>query len=73
MDAIDSSVQRPRDTCESFFFAETLKYLFLVLQPDPNLVPLDQFVFNTEAHPLRIWQPGEEPPRWDAGLTEAMS
>lgn len=38
---------------ESFFLAETLKYHYL-LQAEDNLIPLDEFVFNTEAHPLRI-------------------
>lgn len=31
--------------------AETLKYLFLLFD-DSGLVPLKEFVFNTEAHPL---------------------
>lgn len=41
------------DVQQSFFLAETLKYLFLLFCPD-ELIPLDQFVFNTEAHPLLI-------------------
>lgn len=57
LDRINSVNHRITDSCDSFFFAETLKYLYLV-QADPGLVPLDKFVFNTEAHPLRIWQPG---------------
>jgi mannosyl-oligosaccharide alpha-1,2-mannosidase len=40
---------------ESFFFAETLKYLYLTFSPDDAL-SLDEFVFNTEAHPMRIWR-----------------
>lgn len=44
-----------RDKMESFFLAETLKYLYLLLDDSqPDLVPLDQYVFNTEAHPLPI-------------------
>lgn len=40
---------------ESFWPAETLKYLYLLLdESKPELLPLDQFVFNTEAHPLPI-------------------
>ncbi|KAI9285226.1 glycosyl hydrolase family 47-domain-containing protein [Umbelopsis sp. AD052] len=39
------------DKMESFFFAETLKYLYLLFSPD-NVISLDKFVFNTEAHPL---------------------
>ncbi|XP_057454036.1 mannosyl-oligosaccharide 1,2-alpha-mannosidase MNS1 [Lotus japonicus] len=38
---------------QSFFLAETLKYLYLLFSP-PSVIPLDQWVFNTEAHPLRI-------------------
>eukprot|EP01128_Nolandella_sp_AFSM9_P001907 TRINITY_DN1230_c0_g1_i1.p1 TRINITY_DN1230_c0_g1~~TRINITY_DN1230_c0_g1_i1.p1 ORF type:complete len:599 (-),score=119.11 TRINITY_DN1230_c0_g1_i1:208-2004(-) len=41
---------------ESFFMAETLKYLYLLFSPN-ELIPLDEFVFNTEAHPTRIWNP----------------
>ncbi|KAG2188503.1 hypothetical protein INT44_001257, partial [Umbelopsis vinacea] len=37
----------------SFFFAETMKYLYLLFD-DTNVLPLDEWVFNTEAHPLRI-------------------
>lgn len=72
MDAIDSPEQKSRDACESFFFAETLKYLYLV-QADPELIPLDQFVFNTEGHPLRIWDPAEEPAPWEQGPAESSS
>ncbi|KAL4922634.1 glycoside hydrolase [Aspergillus aurantiobrunneus] len=45
-------VQR-EDSMESFWMAETLKYLYLIFS-EPGLVSLDEFVFNTEAHPLRI-------------------
>ncbi|XXQ34498.1 alpha-1,2-Mannosidase [Plasmodiophora brassicae] len=41
------------DNMESFLIAETFKYLLLLFSP-PTLIPLDQFVFTTEAHPLRI-------------------
>jgi Glycosyl hydrolase family 47 len=37
---------------ESFFFAETLKYLYFLLGP-PNTINLKTTVLNTEAHPLR--------------------
>ncbi len=40
------------DRMESFFFAETLKYLYLLFA-DPQTLPFDQVVFNTEAHPFR--------------------
>lgn len=40
---------------ESFFLGETLKYFFLLFSDDVNLINLDKYVFNTEAHPLPIW------------------
>jgi mannosyl-oligosaccharide alpha-1,2-mannosidase len=40
------------DKMESFWMAETLKYFYL-LYSEPDVVSLDDFVFNTEAHPLR--------------------
>ncbi len=43
------------DAMESFFFAETLKYLYLLYAPKMT-VDLKHEVFNTEAHPLkRTW------------------
>lgn len=36
----------------SYYFAEVLKYLFLSFA-DPNVVNLDDWVFNTECHPMR--------------------
>ncbi|KAF3623804.1 Mannosyl-oligosaccharide 1,2-alpha-mannosidase MNS2 [Capsicum annuum] len=38
---------------QSFFLAETLKYLYLLFSP-PSVIPLDEWVFNTEAHPIKI-------------------
>ncbi|NP_001120156.1 endoplasmic reticulum mannosyl-oligosaccharide 1,2-alpha-mannosidase [Xenopus tropicalis] len=46
----------PRDKMESFFLGETLKYLYLLFSDDVDLINLDKFVFNTEAHPLPIWE-----------------
>ncbi|XP_044519863.1 endoplasmic reticulum mannosyl-oligosaccharide 1,2-alpha-mannosidase [Gracilinanus agilis] len=48
---------QPRDKMESFFLGETLKYFFLLFSDDMDLINLDQYVFNTEAHPLPIWAP----------------
>jgi mannosyl-oligosaccharide alpha-1,2-mannosidase len=42
------------DVMQGYFFSETLKYLFLLFS-DEALLPLDQYIFNTEAHPLRIF------------------
>ncbi|PHH75159.1 hypothetical protein CDD80_2599 [Ophiocordyceps camponoti-rufipedis] len=40
------------DSMESFWMAETLKYLYLIFSP-PDIISLDEWVLNTEAHPLR--------------------
>ncbi|KAK7441015.1 hypothetical protein VKT23_016796 [Stygiomarasmius scandens] len=40
------------DDMESFWFAEVLKYLYLTFD-DPKHVSLDEYVFNTEAHPFK--------------------
>ncbi|XP_076614682.1 endoplasmic reticulum mannosyl-oligosaccharide 1,2-alpha-mannosidase [Chaetodon auriga] len=45
----------PRDKMESFFLGETLKYLYLLFSDDMELLSLDKYVFNTEAHPVPIW------------------
>jgi hypothetical protein len=39
------------DRMHSFLLAETLKYLYLLFEPDA--IDFDRVVFNTEAHPLR--------------------
>ncbi|KAL7577762.1 hypothetical protein ACA910_010521 [Epithemia clementina (nom. ined.)] len=46
---------KPRNKMESFFWAETLKYLYLLQDPDTVIDLLHKHVFNTEAHPLRIF------------------
>jgi len=40
------------DSMESFWMAETLKYFYLVFS-EPDVISLDEFVFNTEAHPFK--------------------
>ncbi len=48
------STDSPKDDVQqSFFLAESLKYLYLLFSDD-ELISLDQWVFNTEAHPLPI-------------------
>jgi mannosidase alpha-like ER degradation enhancer 2 len=37
---------------ESFFLAETLKYLYLLFAPSETL-DFENVIFNTEAHPIR--------------------
>ncbi|KAH7256503.1 glycoside hydrolase [Fusarium tricinctum] len=46
--------EKPRavDSMESFWMGETLKYFYLIFS-DPGLISLDEYVSNTEAHPLR--------------------
>jgi mannosyl-oligosaccharide alpha-1,2-mannosidase len=41
------------DKMQSFFLAETLKYLYLIFA-DSDTMHLDEWVFNTEAHPFKI-------------------
>ncbi|KAM6965363.1 mannosidase, alpha, class 1B, member 1b [Aplochiton taeniatus] len=55
----DPEYTGPRDKMESFFLGETLKYFYLLFSDDPNLISLDKYVFNTEAHPLPIWTVAE--------------
>lgn len=42
-----------RDKMETFFLGETLKYIYLLFG-ESSMLPLDKFVFNTEAHPFPI-------------------
>lgn len=51
-DVYDENSQKD-DVQQSFFTAEALKYLYLIFSND-DLMPLDEWVFNTEAHPLPI-------------------
>ncbi|CAE6474146.1 unnamed protein product [Rhizoctonia solani] len=44
------------DNMETFFLGETLKYLYLLFDRSSS-VPLHEYVFNTEAHPLPIFSP----------------
>jgi mannosyl-oligosaccharide alpha-1,2-mannosidase len=40
------------DRMESFWMAETLKYFYLIFS-EPDVISLDDYVLNTEAHPLK--------------------
>jgi len=68
LDNVDEVPPKQRDNMESFWLvsrphftqsqinpltlqAETLKYLYLLFSPN-DLLPLDEVVFNTEAHPF---------------------
>lgn len=66
---------RRRDKMESFWLSETLKYLYLIFTEPPDRclhpscegatlplarLPLTQFVFTTEAHPLPVVGPPDD-------------
>lgn len=55
----DPKSPSPRDKMESFFLAETLKYFYLLFSDNSDLINLDTYIFNTEAHPLPIWPKAE--------------
>jgi mannosidase alpha-like ER degradation enhancer 2 len=40
------------DSMQSFLFAETFKYFYLLFSP-PKTLDFDKVIFNTEAHPIR--------------------
>jgi mannosidase alpha-like ER degradation enhancer 2 len=40
------------DSMQSFLFAETFKYFYLLFAPAPTL-DFNRVIFNTEAHPIR--------------------
>ena len=40
------------DSMQSFLFAETFKYFYLLFAP-PGTLDFDRVIFNTEAHPIR--------------------
>lgn len=50
LEKIGATVQM--DSMESFWMAETLKYFYLIFS-EPDIISLDQWVFNTEAHPFK--------------------
>ncbi|KAG6864850.1 hypothetical protein C0991_006791 [Blastosporella zonata] len=53
--AVDVSPASLYDDMPSYFLAETLKYLYLLfINEDP--IPLEKWVFNTEAHPFPVFE-----------------
>ncbi len=51
--ALKSVVTKEKsDSMQSFLFAETFKYFYLLFSP-PNTLDFNQVIFNTEAHPIR--------------------
>ncbi|KAI9486361.1 MAG: glycoside hydrolase [Benjaminiella poitrasii] len=50
VDQVPATLQ---DFQESFFFAETLKYLYLIFA-EKECISLNDYIFNTEAHPFKL-------------------
>jgi len=51
--ALKSVVTKEKtDSMQSFLFAETFKYFYLLFSP-PSALDFDKVIFNTEAHPIR--------------------
>jgi mannosyl-oligosaccharide alpha-1,2-mannosidase len=48
-----TSPQNRDDITQTFFFAETLKYLYLTFGSSDE-IDLSEWVFNTEAHPVKV-------------------
>ncbi|ETO32208.1 hypothetical protein RFI_04912 [Reticulomyxa filosa] len=52
---------------ESYVMAETFKYLYLLFDDHAgSLIPLNEFVFNTEAHPIRKFNLTQSIKQWAA-------
>jgi mannosidase alpha-like ER degradation enhancer 2 len=49
----DVRSKKQEDSMESFVFAETFKYFYLLFAPK-DVLDFDAVTFNTEAHPLRV-------------------
>ncbi|KAJ2930958.1 hypothetical protein H1R20_g6105, partial [Candolleomyces eurysporus] len=58
---VDQVPPQWKDEMPSYFLAETLKYLYLLFIDD-DIISSEYWVFNTEAHPLPIfdWTPWEK-------------
>jgi mannosyl-oligosaccharide alpha-1,2-mannosidase len=52
IDSVITSHPSPSNEMESFWLAETLKYFYL-LYTTPDVISLDEWVLNTEAHPFK--------------------
>lgn len=49
----DIKTKKLEDRLDSYFFSETLKYLYLLFDPQ-NIYNSEDFVFTTEGHPIPI-------------------
>ena len=55
--ALKSVVTKEKsDSMQSFLFAETFKYFYLLFAP-PDALDFDKVIFNTEAHPIKRFKP----------------
>ncbi|KAF1355730.1 seven-hairpin glycosidase [Lizonia empirigonia] len=52
IDDVTKKTPELNDSMESFWLAETLKYFYLLFSEE-DLISLDEWVLNTEAHPFR--------------------
>ncbi|KAL8786387.1 MAG: hypothetical protein Q9213_002803 [Squamulea squamosa] len=52
IDDVTAEAPGKDDRMESFWLAETLKYFYAIFA-DPEVLNLDKYVLNTEAHPLK--------------------
>jgi len=56
--ALKSVVTKEKsDSMQSFLFAETFKYFYLLFSP-PETLDFDKVIFNTEAHPIQKFSRG---------------
>ncbi|MDO9512772.1 MAG: glycoside hydrolase family 47 protein [Bacteroidales bacterium] len=49
----DVRTMKQGDHMATFFFAETLKYFYLIFSQDSGLYSFDDYIFTTEAHPFK--------------------
>jgi mannosidase alpha-like ER degradation enhancer 1/mannosidase alpha-like ER degradation enhancer 2 len=49
----DVQTMEKKDYMPTFFFAETMKYFYLTFSMKEGVFNLDDYVFNTEAHPFK--------------------
>ena len=56
----DADSITPDDTQQSWFLAETLKYMYLLFEDDAFIDVADEWVMNTEAHPVRAATAGAD-------------
>lgn len=49
----DVRTMKKKDYMPTFFFAETMKYLYLTFSINDGNFNLDDYIFNTEAHPFK--------------------